>query len=229
MTDSRFEELLAEAIQEYGGDYIEVPEEMWKPHRFSRAFKKRMRKILQKERETYLPRKRIPLRLLIAVIVTAIIAVSAAAATVGALREAILGFITNGQDMFANIRADADMDAPETLETLYEMTWVPEGYEVKGETCLDTWHEIEYENGEEYICFSQSTLVDYGANYDNENMEIADARMGSNDGLWLTDEGSAFFVWRMDNYIFEIHVASAQHIDEEIVCKMVESVKKVDS
>lgn len=229
MTDSRFEELLAEAIQEYGGDYIEVPEEMWKPHRFSRAFKKRMRKILQKERETYLPRKRIPLRLLIAVIVTAIIAVSAAAATVGALREAILGFITNGQDMFANIRADVDMDAPETLETLYEMTWVPEGYEVVEEVSLDTWHYIYYENGEDYIRFGQWTLGGYNTNYDNEGLEIVDARIGSYDGLWMKGNGDAAFVWKMDDYIFEIIAVDDRHIDEETVRKMVESVKKVDS
>lgn len=229
MTDSQFEELLAEAIQEYGGDYIEVPEEMWKPHRFSRTFEKRMRRILWKERGIRPPRKRIPLRMLVAVIVTAIIAVSAAAATVGALREAILGFITNGQDMFANIRADVDMDAPETLETLYEMTWVPEGYEVVEEVSLDTWHYIYYENGEDYIRFGQWTLGGYNTNYDNEGLEIVDARIGSYDGLWMKGGTSAVFVWKMDDYIFEVRTVDNQHIDEETVRKMVQSVKKVDS
>ncbi len=236
MTDSRFEELLAEAIQEYGGDYIEVPEEMWKPHRFSRAFEKRMRKILQKERRThqqergtYLPRRRIPLRLLIAVLVSFLVAI-AAVTTVGAFREAIVGFVVNEQDVFANIRADADVDAPETLETLYEMTWVPEGYEVTKEVHLDILNYVHYENNEDdYISFSQSTLVDFIANYDNENLDIVDARIGSYDGLWMKGDSDAIFVWKMDDYIFEIIAVGDRHIDEEVVHKMVESVKKADS
>ena len=50
MTDKRFEELLAEAITEYGGAYIDVPEEMKKPHRFTRSFEKRMQQLIAKER-----------------------------------------------------------------------------------------------------------------------------------------------------------------------------------
>ena len=136
MTDSQFEQLLATAIQEYGGDYIEVPEEMYKPHRFTRSFEKRMRQILRKKRGIRPSSKRIPLRMLIAIIVTAILAGSATALSVSAIREAIWGFITEVYETFTNVRAEQDENVPVMLEEIYEVTWVPEGFEMVQEKTI---------------------------------------------------------------------------------------------
>lgn len=229
MTDSQFEELLAEAIQEYGGDYIEVPEEMWKPHRFSRTFEKRMRRILWKERGIRPPRKRIPLRMLVAVIVTAIIAVSATALTVSAFREAIIGFIMDVYETFTNVRAETDEEEPETLEEIYEVTWVPEGFELMEDELAGYCHFMLYQDGENFIFFKQFSLSDYISNYDTENAEIQEVKIGSIDGLWITGEDIMILVWRSDDYAYEIFVEHIQRVDENDVYKMAESVKKVDS
>lgn len=230
MTDNQFEQLLATAIQEYGGDYIEVPEEMYKPHRFTRSFEKRMRQILRKKRGIRPSSKRIPLRMLIAIIVTAIIAGSATALSVSAIREAIWGFITEVYETFTNVRAEQDENVPVMLEEIYEVTWVPEGFVVAKETYTYNTNQIEFENGKEYIILRQTTISNYNVNYDTESVAIEGATNGMSRCFWIVQDESKIFVWEKDNYIFELTISfnGDDETAQKVAIAIAKRVEKVE-
>ena len=228
MTDSQFEELLSETIQKFGGDYIEIPEEMWKPHRFSRTFEKRMRQLLWKERGIRPAQKRIPLRMLITVIITAIVAVSVAALSVSAFWKEIVGFVTDVYNTFTNVQAETDENAADTLEEIYEVTWVPDGFELVMDDLSDSMHQMEYRKGEDYIWFRQFILENYSVNYDTEHTEIEQVEICSMDGFWISE--TQVLVWKNEEYVFEIIVSIdlEQHDAHDVAVSAAESVQKVE-
>lgn len=229
MTDSQFEKLLSETIQKYGGDYIEIPKEMWKPHRFSITFEKRMRQLLWKERGIRPTQKRIPLRMLIIVIITAILTASAAALSVSAFREAIVGFITDIYNTFTNVQAETDENAAETLEEIYEVTWVPDGFELVMDDLTPGMHRVDYRNDEDYICFKQFLTANYSANYDIERSDMEYISIYSMDGFWIPE--TQVLVWKNDNYVFEIilSIESEQQNARNAAVLIAKSVQKVES
>lgn len=228
MTDSQFEELLSETIQKFGGDYIEIPEEMWKPHRFSRTFEKRMRQLLWKERGIRPAQKRIPLRMLITVIITAIVAVSVAALSVSAFWKEIVGFVTDVYNTFTNVQAETDENAADTLEEIYEVTWVPDGFELVLDDLTPGMHRVDYRNGEEYICFKQFAMVNYNANYDTERSDMERINISSMNGFWVPE--TQVLVWKNENYVFEVIVSidPEQQDAQNTAATIAKSVQKVE-
>lgn len=230
MTDKRFEELLAEAITEYGGAYIDVPEKMKKSHRFTRSFEKRMQQLIAKERGIRPPRKRLSLRMLIVVIVTAVIAASSVM-TVSAFREAIIGFITEVYEKFTNVQAEPDEDAPDTLEEIYEVTWVPEGFELVEDEILDVQHKMRFMNYNRFIAFTQFSVSDYSANYDTEKALVSPIKIADCDGFWIVDEETNVLVWESNTYVFEIVLSlDCPQQDRWLIAQNIaKSVKKAES
>lgn len=228
MTDSQFEELLSETIQKYGGDYIEIPEEMWKPHRFSRAFEKRMRQLLWKERGIRPAQKRIPMRMLITVIITAIMAVSVAALSVSAFREAIIGFITDIYSTFTNVKAETDENAVESLEEIYEVTWVPDGFELVMDDLSLGMHQMEYRREDEYIWFKQIAVEEYNVNYDTEQTDMEYIKIDDMEGFWISD--AQLLVWRNEKYVFELNVSINENgrLSQNVALSVQKNVKKVE-
>lgn len=229
MTGSQFEELLAEAIKEHGGEYVDVPEEMEKPHRFTRSFEKRMQKLIWKERGIRPPRKRLSLRMLIVVIVTAVIAVSSVM-TVSAFREAIIGFITEVYEKFTNVQAQPDEDAPDTLEEIYEVTWVPEGFELVDEKRSDISYRMQFRNNENFIFFKQTTVMDYVTNYDTETTGATPFCQDGIEGFWIIDGDTNILVWKSHDYVFEItvYIKRSEENIEKILTDLYKSVKKAE-
>ena len=158
MTENQSDELRRAAIQEYGGEYIEIPEKMRKPHHFSRSFERHMQKLIR-QAGIQVKHRRLPLRQLIAIMIAAVMVLSAAAMSVSAVSDVIIGFITEVYETFTGVRAEPSEDAPETLEEIYEVTWVPEGYEHISNNCNGGMRSQLYMNKrtKDYIVFNKYT------------------------------------------------------------------------
>ena len=150
--------------------------------------------------------------------------------TVSAFREAINGFITEVYEKFTNVQAEPDEDAPDTLEEIYEVTWVPEGFELVEEETIDYYHRMLYVSGNDYISFTQYRLSDYAANYDTERKDLCGMKVGDKEGLGVFDDNTTVFVWNNQEYIFELTASLTvdwQHAQNELSA-IVENVTIVE-
>lgn len=227
MTENQFDELLKAAIQEYGGEYIEIPEKMRKPHHFSRSFERRMQKLIR-QAGIQVKHRRLPLRQLIAIIIAAVMVLSAAAMSVSAVRDVIIGFITEVYETFTGVRAEPSEDAPETLEEIYEVTWVPEGY-ILSEANNSSKNQCElFVNHEfnSYISFDQYLLSKYSANIDNENSEWNSIMIGGNHGAIIERADGYEIAWNNGKYVFEISIVNGKCgiLDKEDAVMIADSV-----
>lgn len=228
--EHRFEELLSEAIQMYGRVYIKIPAGKRRLHRFPEAFEEQIRDLFPEEHSIHPVRRRMPLRMLITVIIAAILAVSATALTVGAFRDAIIGFITQVYETFTNVQAEADTSAPDTLAEIYEVTWLPEGFEQTEDTVSTFSHHTLFVDGTDYIHFLQYIPSKYSSNYDTENADAESFGVGDLEGFWISQDDGNVFVWKNEYYIFEI--ATSMELDETVkeqIVLMAESVEKVEN
>ena len=227
MTENQFDELLKAAIQEYGGEYIEIPEEMRKPHHFSRSFERRMQKIVR-QAGIQVKHRRLPLRQLIAIIIAAVMVLSAAAMSVSAVRDVIIGFITEVYETFTGVRAEPSEDAPETLEEIYEVTWVPEGYELIEDIRESGYRTQRFENAttNSVIIFDQYPVSRYSANYDTENAEFKNVLVNGENGMAIEWDDEYELIWKKSNYVLELRMLQGENgnINKNEMDKIAESV-----
>ncbi len=229
MTENQFDELLKAAIQEYGGEYIEIPEEMRKPHHFSRSFERRMQKLIR-QAGIQVKHRRLPLRQLIAIIIAAVMVLSAAAMSVSAVRDVIIGFITEVYETFTGVRAEPSEDAPETLEEIYEVTWLPEGYELISEYNNGQYRQLRYEKENARIIFYQTTEDSYTSNYDTEEADIVSVMVGETYGFEIEYNDECVIVWQEDGFVFSVNFIYSQEgkINQNEMKNVANSVKKVE-
>lgn len=230
MTENQFDELLKAAIQEYGGEYIEIPEEMRKPHHFSRSFERRMQKLIR-QAGIQVKHRRLPLRQLIAIIIAAVMVLSAAAMSVSAVRDVIIGFITEVYETFTGVRAEPSEDAPETLEEIYEVTWVPEGYELQESYTDSKKMQMEYGNGNNCILFMQETISSFCKNYDTQGIEMNSINILGKCGFRIEYDDGDIIVWNDEKYVYELTFVLVEKDDmnENIELKIANSVKKAET
>lgn len=230
MTESQFEELLKQSIKTYGGSYIEVPEEMWKPHTFSKRFERRMQRLIQREKSFYFPLVRTPLRRVITILVTALVAISVMAMSVSAIRNAVIGFISDVFDTHTKVYVDSALQAPETLEELYEITELPEGFELEWMDITDSRNESVYTNGNSYIFFTQHTKWNYTANYNTENDDMQQVTVNGNNGFIIERGDEYNLIWDDGDYVFliEVTLAESDLLDKKAIESIANSVQKVE-
>ena len=229
MTENQFDELLKAAIQEYGGEYIEIPEEMRKPHHFSRSFERRMQKLIR-QAGIQVKHRRLPLRQLIAIIIAAVMVLSAAAMSVSAVRDVIIGFITEVYETFTGVRAEPSEDAPETLEEIYEVTWVPEGFTLTSKYCDAKYRVTRFENQGKNIVLRQTIVSAYVENYDEEEAEMQAVVVGDSTGFEIQYSYEDIIVWNDEDYVMELifMYTPTDSINENDRRKVAESVEKIE-
>ena len=129
---------------------------------------------------------------------------------------------------FTNVQAETDENAADTLEEIYEVTWVPDGFELVMDDLSDSMHQMEYRKGEDYIWFRQFILENYSVNYDTEHTEIEQVEICSMDGFWISE--TQVLVWKNEEYVFEIIVSIdlEQHDAHDVAVSAAESVQKVE-
>lgn len=228
MRDKEFEILLTDVIREYGANYIELPERKYdKPHEFSAGFEKKMQRLIRRERKFYFPLVKTPIRRAVTVILTIIAALMATVMSVGALREPFVHFITEIFDTHTRVQSLDYKNVPMFIDTLYEITELPEGMELTESEGIDEYAASvfqEYRNETGYIYFNQYSKPSYKQNVNTEGYEMIPIDINGNEGFLIDYGKQCLIIWDNGDYI----LLALGNIDKNLLISAAKSVKKVE-
>lgn len=186
-------------------------------------YQKRMERLIRRQKQPYW-RYVNTIGKRVAVFAVAIALAVALSLSVSAVREPVVKFFINVYEKFVEFFYDENdiARAPDAIETVYTLGYVPEGYEL--ERCeigdLVTRFVWTNQNGER-ISFSQGVLGLWNQmDNDNSNYEILYV-----DKMYiacLVKENNEYFYWQEDNYRFTLHIP--RDLPFECVRKIIESI-----
>lgn len=225
MTDNQFDVLLEKTIKNFGMNYIDLNNELNEPHEFSHSFERKMRKLIKKQSSFYFPLVKTPLRRLVTIAVTVIITMSVLVMSVSAFRDALINFITEMFDTHTTVQTIPDDNAPLTFENIYEITEIPEGFELT--YCSEiketsSFIEFDYQNNENYIFFTQYLKKYYDADVNTEGYEMNPITINGCEGF-IIDYGTVWLItWDNGDYIIEVQ----SNIGKDELIETAKSVQK---
>lgn len=235
--DEQFEAYLTEWIRSIGEELIDVPEEMKAPHRFSLSFRwklrRRMRKALRESRAAKFPRRH---RMRYTVAFSVLLFLSITTAVVCAGRYMLSGFFAEEHSDNTYVWNDVE-DAPESIQEIYQPTWLPEGYELfdidnSNAESHYTWYycsdpDCDHQDASGHIAFRQYVKKKFDSNMDNEDSELVQITVNGYPGFeHIVNDGGDTLVWNSEEYIFLIDIPLGLNISDAE--KMAEFVQKVE-
>ncbi len=180
----------------------------------------RMRK--KKERTGYRRRARIAAAVMLVLTVRLVSSFTAEASQIGFIRTLTQWFIDRGDshDDFRYKQSEQKEEASQTLETIYEPTYIPDGFELAYEDLVGSMNYVqEYVKEKKYLGFEQDT-INVAKSIDSENMKRETVVIQGYEGQLNSKKGETILVWATDEYIFEI----SSSLGKEEVIKVAESV-----
>lgn len=144
-----------------------------------------------------------------------------------ARRKAMMQWFTEWGDKddgfhFAGDSDKTEVQPPQEIETVYEPTWIPEGFELTEEEMAGgIVYFQEYMKGKHYISFDQN-IVNAGITIDSEDMEREAVMINGYQGQLNSKEGKTGLIWATGEYVFVI----GSDLGKEEVMKIAESVKE---
>ena len=179
----------------------------------------------KKKRTGYRKRARIAAAVMLALTVGIASAFTAAASQIGFIRTLTQWFVDKGDshDDFLYKQSEQKEEAsqpPQTLETIYEPTYIPDGFELAVDDLVGgIGYTQGYVKGKKDIWFSQNT-INATISIDSENMKRETVVIQGYEGQMNSKKGETILVWATDEYIFEI----SSSLGKEEVLKVAESV-----
>ena len=145
--------------------------------------------------------------------------------TVSAVRTPVVNFLTNAYDQFTEILFDdADIEkAPNTLETVYTLGFVPEGYVEENCNITDSLTHMVWTNEKnEQIIFRQRTLTG-SSTVDNEHTDW--------DIIFINEQKIEYahigttrnYFWSFDEYFFYLKIPDS--ISHDTALDLIQSLK----
>lgn len=197
------------------------------PFKPSKAFDKKMEKLIKQSRKPYYKFTATGFRRAVCVI-AAIMVLMVSSLSVGAVRDAIKEFFITHFSNHATVEYNKEFVNTETTtnsvsETEYEITYIPEGFELNIDDKTKSRIDKIYFKDEYYIGYSQTLKEDYSVNFDNEQSSFTYETYDGIEYLVHTLGSDYTFVWDNGKYVFEIHA----NIDKNEIINIVKSVKKV--
>ena len=148
--------------------------------------------------------------------------------TVSAVRTPVVNFLTNAYDQFTEILFDdADIEkAPSTIETVYTLGYVPEGYakEQFYVYALSTNMTWKNENGDRIILL-QGTL-EGSLMLDPEESDYAIFEENGKRIIYIQKFGIKSFYWNSEKYEFQLVVP--ENMPQEEVFLLIDSLIKYE-
>ncbi len=227
MTDKQFDAFLENTIKNFGEDYIDFSEDEIIQHTFSRSFERKMARLIRHQKSFYFPMIKTPVRRIVTVMITAAVILSTMVMSVSALREAFLRFITEVFDTHTKVQTIQDDTAPESFEDIYAITNIPDGFEIVFQNDnIEGIPELitEYQNGQEYIIFSQYIKSQYRVSVNTEGYEMVRVNINGNEGFEIDMGDSYYITWDNGDYILII----SGNIGKSALIDMINSVQKVE-
>lgn len=176
-------------------------------HEFSDKFDRKMRKLIKRRSRSYFSLICTAGRraACIAVIVLLLLANPF---TVNAVKQRILGFLKEDHSDHAELTVDIDdnTECMQTLETVYDISDIPEGFEIYQVSDSPAWHYVMYKKDRDYIMFSQMLVQDYHPYLDNEQSGFDELEDRGNNYLihYVIGTDQCTFIWNDGVYAFEV-------------------------
>lgn len=229
MTEREFDLLLEESIKMFGDQYIDIPEEAWSfTHEFSPKFEKRMQKLIRQQRRFYYPLVKTPIRRLVTIAVTVIIALSVLTMSVGALRNAFFQFLTEVFSTHTIVVSSETDGSPTDFRDVYEPTELPDQFELveKNDSSINIpFLFLYFTKDDSYILFRQWLKSRYDIAINTEQDKAEPIEINGFEGFILNMDEDRLITWDNGDYIFEI----VSNISDSVLILVAESVQKVES
>lgn len=229
MTEREFDLLLEESIKMFGDQYIDIPEEAWSyKHEFSPRFEKRMQKLIRQQRRFYYPLIKTPVRRLVTIAVTVVIALSVLTMSVGALRNAFFRFLTEVFSTHTTVMSSETDGSPTDFLDVYEPTKIPDEFELaqKSDPTTETIYlSLYYKKNDQYIIFRQWVKSEYDTDINTEQNKAEPIEINDFEGFVLNTGGNCVITWDNGDYILEI----ISNIGKDALMPVAKSVQKVES
>jgi hypothetical protein len=160
----------------------------------------------------------------IAVIAVTIALTFGLSMSVSAVRKPVVEFFVNMYEKFVEFFYDDDVSAkaPSTIETVYTLGYVPEGYELESCSIENLGTRMIWTNdGEEQIVFSQGLICEYSL-MDNENSDYRLLYVNDMSVAYIDKEKDKCYYWNTMEYRFSIRISD--DISQAILEQLIESL-----
>lgn len=187
-------------------DAFTEPSDPGAEHIFSEQFEKNMAKLGKKRKKSHFTMTTAMGRR-IACILALTSAVSVSALKAGAVREAESPFYIkeNWNHIVVTGLKGLDKMYPPVIEAEYEMTGMPEGFELVERNESPGWITTWYEKGDDYIHIDQTVYACFTVCLDNEHSTFEYFTDTSGKKYLIQDTGYDYdIIWNNGDYIFDI-------------------------
>lgn len=210
--------ILKKAVDQYLASLLcDLPAEKYlsESQVLSSRFQKRMQRMIRKARrmDHVQPEKKINYRnKKRLVIIVAIITILAAAFTVYASREAIVGFVIQVYDRFSTISFRHSAETASTNHTIDDEvitdhlpTYIPQGYKQSEQSSLIEVIEIIYTNDSaQEIVFTKIIKAGTKIDIDTEGIQIEKVTINGYQGIFYSKKGQSSLIWSYEKYAYSI-------------------------
>lgn len=172
----------------------------------SEKFEKRMERLIKSRNNYFYTATKTRFRKALTVAAVAAVLVTSAL-SVTAIRETILGFfVSRGSEVdVIEYNTENAKDYPKTIEKLFELKNIPEGYALEDETSDEISSELYFvKDDEHYLDFQQFTKDSYSSVSDGEFSAPEKIKDGAQQFIIRTSGKMIMLVWEKDGYVFEM-------------------------
>ena len=176
-------------------------------HRFSEKFERRMERLIKRREKPYYKLICTAGRRAVCIAAAVVIAFGFAM-SFESVRAAVKEFFTKvfSDHITLEVYPEFAENDPDTIDEVYEITELPEGFElVDSETC-STYAYADYVFEDYHIDFLQETKQRFHISLDNEysEPEVYVDQTGQEYWIQFHEGGNIYILWEMDGYIFVI-------------------------
>ncbi len=198
--------LLYDALEIYNNEWVTSEEFNKEKFETSEKFNKKMQKMIKSRTNLYHKATLTGLRRAVCVI-AAILTLMLSTLSVGAVRDAIKDFVFKAFSTHDSIKSNhsATKDYPKTIEKVYELGYVPEGYELLDYSADENNVSYMYFFEDKAILFMQSTKDAYSTNVDNEQSTKSIETYDNQEYMvYVWNSGDIKIIWDNGEYIFSL-------------------------
>ncbi|OLS02456.1 DUF4367 domain-containing protein [Tissierella creatinophila] len=200
------------------------PKEEELSHKFSKAFEKKMNKLIKGEKRTPFMRSVIVYGKRAAAIVLIVLSITfVTTMSVEAYRVKFFEVITKVWEEFTSITFKSEEEVIDRKLVAINPEYIPEGFSILEETLSDYVNKIIYVNMiDEEIIYEQRLISDGEIIFDTEGIEIKTMDIENETISFFTNKGVSQIYWNDDLYMYRF----SSTIDMEEIIKMTKSILK---
>lgn len=143
-------------------------------------------------------KKKRPALLIVAIIFSILLSVTAAA-------YAVYSFGFKKQPDHTIVFSENIEKSPSKIECLYVISPLPDGYTKKENSKGHIYADVRYSNEEKYFILTQKVKKKYICRYNTEGYEIEKLDINGCDGFFVKFKDDNFLVWDNGDYVLELY------------------------